>query len=382
MAYNTFPTFAGMGWDIKKKILFSNSSDTTASGAEFSTGYWAIPHFEFRVQFNFLSQADRDAFEAFCIQQLGGLTPFLLSVTNDNVFIDKNAGTGNAVNLLFRVPLPAQAQIVGTSGLYVTDYQGKQLQYTTARTNLLLQSQTYDNATWAKNASTITANAAVAPDGFATADLLKEDGTTAGHYVSQGVAVSAGIQYTTTQWAKETGSGAKRYLTIGTTSTGFGSAQIAVFDCSGAGAVTATSGGATGSITKIGSWYRCTMTTIAATSSTTATLQVRLSNSSTSGATIYAGDSTSGLYVWGSQFEAGPVSTSYIVTTTATVTDNGYTITSDGGITMSMAPRNAAAVTWSGSYAYLVKFKDEGLEFNQILSQFYEQKGVTFRTWR
>lgn len=382
MPYNTFPTFAGMGWDIKKKPMFSTSSDMTASGARFSTSYWSIPHFEFFVPFNFLSQADRDAMEAFYIQQLGPGIPFLLAPTNDSAFVDKNSGNGNASNLVFQVPLPAQAQVVSTDGLFVTDYQGKTLQYTTPRTNLLLQSQTYDNASWSKNAAAITANAAAAPDGFVTGDLLKEDATAAGHYASQGAAVANGVQYTFTTWAKETGSGSKRYLTLVTTSTGFGAAQLAVFDCSGTGAVTTTSGGATATITKVGSWYRCVMTTIAATSSTTASLQVRLTNSSTSGASVYTGDNTSGLYVWGSQFEAGMISTSYIATTTATVTDNGYTITAFGLITFSVPPRNGAAVLWSGSYAYLVNFKDDAVEFNQFMSQFYEQKGITFRTYR
>ena len=91
------------------------------------------------------------------------------------------------------MPLPAQAQVVSTDGLFVTDYQGKTLQYTTPRTNLLLQSQTYDNASWSKNAAAITANAAAAPDGFVTGDLLKEDATAAGQYASQGAAVANGV---------------------------------------------------------------------------------------------------------------------------------------------------------------------------------------------
>ena len=339
MPYNTFPTFAGMGWDIKKKPMFSTSSDMTASGARFSTSYWSIPHFEFFVPFNFLSQADRDAMEAFYIQQLGPGFRSCWRPRTTAPSSTRTAATGTRRTW-------CSGATAGTSagGLHrrpVRDrLPGKTLQYTTPRTNLLLQSQTYDNASWSKNAAAITANAAAAPDGFVTGDLLKEDATAAGHYASQGAAVANGVQYTFTTWAKETGSGSKRYLTLVTTSTGFGAAQLAVFDCSGTGAVTTTSGGATATITKVGSWYRCVMTTIAATSSTTASLQVRLTNSSTSGASVYTGDNTSGLVRLGLAVRGRHDLHEYIATTTATVTDNGYTITAFGLITFSVPPRN------------------------------------------
>ena len=41
-----------------------------------------------------------------------------------------------------------------------------------AGTNLLLQSQTFDNASWTATNATVTANSAVAPDGTLTADTV------------------------------------------------------------------------------------------------------------------------------------------------------------------------------------------------------------------
>jgi hypothetical protein len=56
-----------------------------------------------------------------------------------------------------------------------------------ARYNLLTYSEQFDNAGWPKSGATVTANAAVAPDGTTTADKLVETATTATHVVAQSV---------------------------------------------------------------------------------------------------------------------------------------------------------------------------------------------------
>lgn len=71
-------------------------------------------------------------------------------------------------------------------------------------------------------------------------------------------------------------------------------------------------GGTTGTMTVVGNgWYRCTMTF-----TTTVTISLRvhlyfLQNSN--------GDGYSGMYIWGSQLEAGTIATDYIPTTTTSV---------------------------------------------------------------
>lgn len=60
------------------------------------------------------------------------------------------------------------------------------LLYEAAATNQLLRSQEFDNASWGKVRSTVTANATIAPDGTLTAEKLVIDATAANsHYVSQ-----------------------------------------------------------------------------------------------------------------------------------------------------------------------------------------------------
>lgn len=64
-------------------------------------------------------------------------------------------------------------------------------------TNLLLQSQAIDNASWTKVGATVTANATTAPDGTTTADRLASSVSTGSNtaYASQQVTVSTATDY-------------------------------------------------------------------------------------------------------------------------------------------------------------------------------------------
>jgi len=104
MVYNTFPTFAGVAWDIKKRQLWSTDVEVAASGAEFRTGYWTNPIYEFDLSINYLSPADKATLEAFYLQQQGPLIPFYLSIPNDSGspylvrFVDDMTGGSRQTN--------------------------------------------------------------------------------------------------------------------------------------------------------------------------------------------------------------------------------------------------------------------------------------------
>ena len=183
-----------------------------------------------------------------------------------------------------------------------------QLEY--APHNLLLQSQTFDNASWTKTNSSITANAATAPDGTLTGNKhIPDNGATIGAgatdtRVYQSPSVTSGSSYTLSIYAK---AGEYDQLAIAVITSPTNSAIFSLTlgtVVSGAGAT----------ITSVGNgWYRCTLTF---TATSTGSLQIRWSSESS---TVSTGDGTSGIYAWGAQLAVGPNALDYTPTTTAVV---------------------------------------------------------------
>jgi hypothetical protein len=185
------------------------------------------------------------------------------------------------------------------------------------RTNLLLRSEEFDNAGWTKTRSSITANTIVAPNGTLTGDKLVEDTTASNsHAVSQGsLAFTSGTSYSLSVYVKAAG---RTQLRMALPSAAFGTAVAYTFDLSAETATQQTSGtNDGGSITAVGNeWYRCRVTAQAtATNNGSVTIFT-----SVGGIVSYTGDGFSGIYIWGAQLEVGAFPTSYIPTTTATVT--------------------------------------------------------------
>jgi hypothetical protein len=192
-----------------------------------------------------------------------------------------------------------------------------------AEENLLSRSQEFDNAAWVKASSTVTANAATAPDGTTTAETLTENSTNNPHLISQVLVLSAGV-FTMSVFAK-LGVGSQ-VLTIGfnRASTYYVSAT---FDLSAGTNTQILIAGYTGSsatITAVANgFYRCTVT---ATADVIADARVGLASSGTHtgdsrGFQIYTGDDSSSLILWGAQLEQRSAVTAYTPTTTQAITN-------------------------------------------------------------
>jgi hypothetical protein len=189
------------------------------------------------------------------------------------------------------------------------------------RTNLLTYSEDFDNAAWTKGNSSITANTIIAPDGTLTGDKLVENTATTTHtlQITTNPTYTSGTSYTWSVYVKA----GERYLglfTLVTAGTAFGSVVSATFDLQ-AGTITAASGSPTVGITQVGNgWFRLSISKTAVATVAEGGLGIRLYNAS--GQSTYTGDGYSGIYIWGAQLEAGAFPTSYIATTSATVTRN------------------------------------------------------------
>jgi hypothetical protein len=179
-----------------------------------------------------------------------------------------------------------------------------------ARTNLCLQSQTFDNASWTKNASSIAADATTSPDGTSNADKLVEAATTAVHGVQQSFTLSA-IAYTYSVYIKAAGRSWAQ-LVNGAIGNGY-----AYFNVSTGATGILGAGFTSSSIQDVGNgWYRCSVVFTGFAGGNITEIRAASAN----GTASYAGDGTFGLYLWQAQLELGQGASSPIPTTTAAVT--------------------------------------------------------------
>ena len=203
-------------------------------------------------------------------------------------------------------PLSADGQLAFTRTADTATRVGPDGLIQKVRTNLVLQSETF-NTTWAVNGIVITANTAANPlTGTTTADTITADAANNFHYINQSITYAAG-EVTVSVYVKA--NGYTWFLIDSSITDAFGYYNITT-------GVVGTKGSAcTTSITDVGSgWYRCSVTFTATAGA--ANLNFSIRNADNGG--NFLGDGVSGLFIYGAQAEMG-VATDYIATTTAAV---------------------------------------------------------------
>lgn len=199
------------------------------------------------------------------------------------------------------------------------------------RTNICLRSEEVDAASWLKLQSSATANATTAPDGVSTADKLTELASINFHYIEQQFSATISGFYTASAYFKA----AERGVVILTHRSGdfLTTFSSVLFDITNGVIVAgANTFGSQYSAVDVGNgWWRVNVTSTGSISSQTNTRLACLIMRDTSTAS-YLGVAGNGLYMWGFQLEAGSFATSYIPTTSGSVTRIADAVTALSGV--------------------------------------------------
>ncbi len=219
------------------------------------------------------------------------------------------SSSGYVINNGNNVPV---SNFQSIASVYKTDWQGTQLMYPTPRTNMFTYSEQLDHSDWFKYfGASVVADVGVAPDGTTTADQIVFAGA-ANEQVGQTISgLTIGQSYTFSAFVKSDGTMqyAQKLYVAGSFTT----------------------------FTPSASWTRVSLTF---TASTTSHALLFLTGTAT----------TASFLVWGADVKEGATLSSYIQTTTASVTVTDYVAVHPNLIEFAVTPVTGSTMTWSGTY--------------------------------
>ena len=243
---------------------------------------------------------------------LGGMAPVPGAATGFETYVPTN---GSAVYL------PRVGHHVYNGSTWVNE--GLLIE-SEPRTNLLTYSADFSQSSWANPSAGLTLTGSQSsPSGSNTAYAAVPTIGTTGHRIGQSVSMTASTTQTLSVFVKANGYSFVRLRMQGEGSDTGGVAgnTWAIFNLTSP-AVSSEGGGLTSaSIEDFGDgWYRCSITGTGTTTGTVNQQIYVLDQDYNSAHNNWAGNGTSGVYLWGAQSEVGSAPSSYIPTSGATVT--------------------------------------------------------------
>jgi hypothetical protein len=218
-----------------------------------------------------------------------------------------------------------------------------------ARRNLFAAPNLFDSSSWTATAMTVAANTTTAPDGTTSADTLTPTAASAAHFVT-GSATAAGVNATATfsVYVKPNG-----YDFIRVQLSSSGANPFVYFNVTTGAVGTIANNGGTVVSTAIqnagNGWYRCIVTALPAVGGNFTSGILLVTNADNTG--TFTGNGTSGVYVWGAQFELGSTATAFQDIGTQQMTLwTGVTKLLDSATVQTIAELGNRALTQAGSF--------------------------------
>lgn len=194
-----------------------------------------------------------------------------------------------------------------------------------AEQNLVTYSQDFTNNVWYKREVSISANSTTAPDGTLTADTITPTTVNDYHYIYLQSTPTNCVNACFSVYAKANG-----YNNLFIRSNTNTSYQGVNFNLS-TGAINATEGSVTGTITSVGNgWYRCSVNYFGLTLASQT--QILINPDTTNSPSVWTANGTSGVYLWGAQIETNrSLPTAYTPTTSQAITNYIPVLLTAGG---------------------------------------------------
>jgi hypothetical protein len=231
------------------------------------------------------------------------------------------------------------------------------------RTNVLQRSEEFNDAYWGKQSgATVVANTAVSPSGIQNADTVNlVSGSTISRIERVAISILANTYYTVSIYLKNISLTSGQTFQIRLETSGFDlRGTIDLFNKTNTVSITGTtvtgyvSGTQSASITELSNgWVRCNITVQSGTIAVgTGTFYI-----------ITNVDANRSFYAWGAQFELGAYPTTYIPTSSASVTRNADSFALSNVFTNDLI--SSAGGTWFMNLRMPTRLRDNG---NAIMS--------------